>query len=419
MKRAEVVQRSLGLRGAVAIGLGSMIGAGLFSVFGPAAAAAGAMLPIALAVAAVVAWCNARSSAQLAAAFPTAGGTYVYGRRMLGQWPGFVAGWGFVVGKTASCAAIALTIGHAFLPDPWARVVAVGAVVLVLGVNAFGITRTATASWIIVGFVLAVIVVFLVTSLTAAQTETMPVNGGGTEAGLSGVLQAAGLLFFAFAGYARVATLGEEVRHPSRTIPRAITAALLVTLVVYGLVCAAVLTVLGTDGVAASESPVVAAARITGPAWLPVLVAVAAAVAAAGSLLALTAGVGRTTSAMAREGDLPRGLSRLDRRHGTPWVADVVLGVVVCVLVALGDITTVIGFSSFAVLVYYLVANLSAFRQQGAHRRSPRAVQVIGAAGCVALATSLPVVSVLTGLAVLLLGVGYRIVRLRLLRTRT
>ena len=234
--------------GAVAIGLGSMIGAGLFSVFGPAAAAAGDLLPVALAVAAVVAWCNARSSAQLAAAFPTAGGSYVYGRRMLGPWPGFVAGWGFVVGKTASCAAIALTIGHAVLPDPWARIVAVGAVVLVLGVNAFGITRTALASWVIVGFVLAVLVALLVATLAVS------LRGGGPPSGMSGpagqdgfgVLRAAGLLFFAFAGYARVATLGEEVRDPKRTIPRAITVALLVTLVVYGLVCAAVLTVLGT-----------------------------------------------------------------------------------------------------------------------------------------------------------------------------
>lgn len=398
-----------------------MIGAGLFSVFGSAAAAAGTLLPVALSVAAVVAWCNARSSAQLAAAFPTAGGSYVYGRRMLGPWPGFVAGWGFVVGKTASCAAIALTIGHAILPDPWARVVAVGAVVLVLGVNAFGITRTAAASWVIVGFVLAVLVVFLVITFTAAETGGPSVFGrDGGSAGLDGfgVLRAAGLLFFAFAGYARVATLGEEVRDPIRTIPRAITAALLVTLAVYGLVCAAVLTVLGADGVAVSLSPVVAAARVAGPAWLPVLVAVAAVGAAAGSLLALTAGIGRTTLAMAREGDLPAGLSRLDRRHGTPWVADVVLGIIVCVLVSFGDITTVIGFSSFAVLVYYLVANLSAFRQQGAHRLAPRAVQVVGAAGCVALACALPVASVLTGLAVLLLGIGYRIVRRRLIETR-
>jgi APA family basic amino acid/polyamine antiporter len=314
-----------------------------------------------------------------------------------------------------------LTIGHAVLPDPWARVVAVGAVVLVLGVNAFGITRTALASWVIVGFVLTVLVALLVATLAVS------LRGGGPPSGMSGpagpdgfgVLRAAGLLFFAFAGYARVATLGEEVRDPKRTIPRAITVALLVTLVVYGLVCAAVLTVLGTDGVAASLSPVVATARAAGPAWLPVLVTVAAVVAAAGSLLALTAGVGRTTLAMAREGDLPAGLSRLDRRHSTPWVADVVLGVIVCALVSTGDITTVIGFSSFAVLVYYLVANLSAFRQQGAHRLSSPVVQVIGAAGCVALACSLPIVSVLAGLAVLLLGVGYRIVRRRLIGTPT
>jgi len=98
------------VRDAVVIGLGSMVGAGVFSAFTPAAAAAGSGLLVGLVVAAVVAWCNATASAQLAAQYPTSGGTYVYGRERLGPWWGFVAGWGFVVGKTASCAAMALTV---------------------------------------------------------------------------------------------------------------------------------------------------------------------------------------------------------------------------------------------------------------------------------------------------------------------
>src|SRR5215212_4967506 len=135
--------RRLGLGDAVVIGLGSMIGAGVFAAFAPAARTAGTWLLAGLAIAAVVAYCNATASAQLAAAYPRAGGTYLYGREVLGEWWGFLAGWGFVVGKTASCAAMAMTFAAYAAPDGWLRPVAVALVVVVTLVNCAGITRTA------------------------------------------------------------------------------------------------------------------------------------------------------------------------------------------------------------------------------------------------------------------------------------
>ncbi|EWM67190.1 amino acid permease [Micromonospora sp. M42] len=240
----EQLARRLGVPDAVVIGLGSMLGAGVFVVFAPAAAAAGGVgLLVALAVAGFIAYCNATSSARLAARYPESGGTYVYGRERLHPFAGFLAGWGFVVGKTASCAAMALTVG-AYLWPGRARLVAVLAVVAVTVVNLRGIGKTAAATRVLVALVLTVLAVVAVTGApqVAADRLTAP-----ADLGVRGVLTAAGLLFFAFAGYARIATLGEEVRDPERTIPRAVPLALGAVLAIYLTLAVVALGVLGAD----------------------------------------------------------------------------------------------------------------------------------------------------------------------------
>ncbi len=227
----DELRRRLGLSDAVVIGLGAMIGAGIFAALGPAARAAGSGLLLGLALAAVVAYCNATSSARLAARYPASGGTYVYGRERLGAFWGYLAGWAFVVGKTASCAAMALTVGAYAWPGQ-AHAVAVAAVVALTAVNYAGVRKSAWLTRVIVAAVLAVLAAVAVTALTSGASDMARLDIG-DDATVGGVLQAAGLLFFAFAGYARVATLGEEVRDPARTIPRAVPVALGITLVVY------------------------------------------------------------------------------------------------------------------------------------------------------------------------------------------
>ncbi|MGV9737090.1 APC family permease [Rhodococcus aetherivorans] len=410
MSEPTPLQRRLGTGDAVAIGLGAMIGAGVFSAFAPAAAAAGAGLLVGLAVAAVVAYCNATSSAQLAAQYPTSGGTYVYGRERLGPWWGFVAGWGFVIGKTASCAAMALTFAAYAVPEPWRRPVAVAAVLALTAVNYRGITRTARLARIIVALVLVALAVAVTASWAGPGAQPAdpfgPVGGGAY-----GVLQAAGLLFFAFAGYARIATLGEEVREPRRTIPRAIVGALGFVVLLYAVVGVTLLACLGPDRVASSSAPLLDAVRAGGWAWAAPVVVAGAAVASLGALLALVTGVGRTALAMARQGDLPRPLAAVHPRFAVPHRAELAVAAVVCLLVATVDLRGVIGFSSFGVLVYYLVANLSAFTQRDEHRRYPRFLQVIGAVGCVALTLTLPPGAVGVGAAVLAVGVLARATR--------
>ncbi|KDN20076.1 APC family permease [Amycolatopsis rifamycinica] len=397
--------RRLGLADAVFLGLGSMIGAGVFAAFAPAARAAGAGLLIALVLAAVVAYCNATSSARLAAIYPQSGGTYVYGRERLGEFWGYLAGWGFVTGKTASCAAMTLTVVAYAAPglgQPWRSLLAVAVVAALTAVNYFGVHRSALATRVIVSCTLLVLLV------SGVAMAAGPAGGGPLVAwpGGGGVLEAAGLLFFAFAGYARLATLGEEVRDPARTIPRAIPLALGITLVVYAALAVLLLVRLGPAALAASPDPIAAAV----PGWLAPVVRVGAAVAALGSLLALILGVSRTTLAMSRDGHLPRFLAAVHPRYQVPHRAELAVGVVVAVLAASIDLRAAIGFSSFAVLTYYAVANAAAFTLSG----KARPIAVLGLAGCVVLAFSLPLPSVLAGCGALLLGgLAYGVRRIR------
>ncbi|MBM7505574.1 APC family permease [Agromyces aurantiacus] len=422
--------RRLGLRDAVAIGLAAMVGAGVFAVWAPAAQAAGAWLLAGLAIAAVVAFANAGSTAQLAVRYPEAGGAYRYGRERLGAWPGFLAGWGFVIGKTASCAAMALTAAAYLVPPEWQKPVAVAAVAVLVGVNVLGVTRTARVASVIVSAVVAVLVVVVAAGVAAIagagwgagaagpQATLTTDAAAGPVAGAYGVLQAAALIFFAFAGYARIATLGEEVRDPARTIPRAIGVAFGIVLVVYAAVGTAALGALGPASLAASSAPLVDVVGAAGWLWAEPVVRVAAGVAALGSLLALIAGIGRTSLAMARDGELPRPLTAVHPRFGVPHVAELTVGVAVIVLVLVADLRGAIGFSSFGVLLYYLVANASALTQPAGERLVPRWLSWVGAIGCVVLVVTLPLASIAAGVAVFVVGAAVRAIRLAIVRRR-
>ena len=406
------LSRRLGLNDAIVVGLGSMLGAGVFSAFAPAARAAGAGLLLGLAIAAVVAYCNATSSARLAARYPDSGGTYVYGRERLGPFWGYLAGWGFVVGKTASCAAMALTVAAYAVPnaDRWLRTVLVVAVVaMTTALNYFGVQKSAWVTRVIVAITLLVLGLTVAGCLlggTASTAHLQPLTGSG----VAGVLEASGLLFFAFAGYARIATLGEEVRDPAHTIPRAIPIALTIVLLVYVAVAVAVLLALGPTRLAGAVDPLAAAVALGSWSWMVPVVRVGAAVAAVGSLLALLLGVSRTALAMARDGHLPRTLSAVHPRYSVPHRADITVGIVVALLACSVDLRAAIGFSSFAVLAYYAVANASAWTLQSGIGR--RIIPALGLLGCLVIAFSLPLGSVVVGLLVLAAGVLWWAIRL-------
>ncbi|GLI30127.1 MULTISPECIES: APC family permease [Brachybacterium] len=441
-----VLSRRLGLRDAVVIGLASMIGAGAFVSLGAAQDLAGSLAPAAVLVAAVVALCNATSTAQLAAQHPAAGGTFHYGRERLGPWWGFLAGWCFVIGKTASCAAMALVVAAYLVPEPFQRPVAALLVVVLTAVNLVGITRTAVLARVLVTVALAALVLTGV-RLLAGIVAGGPTGGAGDGAGagtwevpgpLSGqaaglwdggiaavagageggalgivlaVAQAAALMFFAFAGYARVATLGEEVVAPRRTIPRAILLALAAVGALY-LVLSVILVLVGPAPGEQGWGPAPFRAALdavgAGGVWA-VVVTIGAVAAASGALLALVAGISRTVLAMARERDLPPVLAHVSPRFSVPQRAEAAAGIAVVLLVLLAsDVLVAIAASSFGVLLYYAVANLAALTQTGQWRLFPKAMQWIGLAGCVLLVAALPGRTIVAGLVLVALGLAYR-----------
>jgi APA family basic amino acid/polyamine antiporter len=395
--------RRLGLLDAVVIGLGSMIGAGVFAAFAPAAEAAGAALLIGLAVAGAVAFCNAVSSAQLAAVYPESGGTYVYGRERLSPFFGYLAGFGFVVGKVASLTAMALTFGYYAGPSV-ARPLGIAAVVALTAVNYLGVTKTARVTRVLVVCVLATLAFVIAVSLLAGDPDAGRLRPLWPETGVRGVLASAGFLFFAFAGYARIATLGEEVREPERTIPRAIMLSLSVTLALYTAVAVSALLVLGPERLAEASAPLAAAVQQTSLEELAPLVRVGAAVAALGVILSLLAGVSRTVFAMAAEGDLPRRLAAVHPTRKVPHHAELAVGAVVVVIIAFADLRSAIGFSSVTILVYYAIANASAFTLPPERRTWPRIVPALGLVGCLTIALALPPRTVAAGLGVLAVG---------------
>ena len=404
------LDRRLGLTDAVVVGLGAMLGAGVFAAVGPAAGAAGSWLLAGLLLAGMVAYANATSSAALAAVHPESGGAYAYGRRRLGPFWGFMAGWAFLAGKLASCAAMALTLGG-YLAPGLARPVALGGLVAVTVANYLGVAKTAAATRVVVAVVLAALATAVAGMLLGGQADPANLAGSGPGPGVYGVLQAAGLLFFAFAGYARLATLGEEVVDPARTIPRAVPLALGIALAVYAVVCAAALLAVGPAALAEAAAPLadaVAAGRLAG---LEPVVRLGAAVASLGVLLSLQAGLSRTGFAMAANRDLPGALAAVHPRYRVPHRAELAVAGLVAVAVLAVDLRGAIGFSSTLVLVYYAVANAAAWTLRPAERRWPRWLAGAGLAGCLLLAASLPVSSVLAGAAVLGIGAAVWVVR--------
>jgi APA family basic amino acid/polyamine antiporter len=374
MAEPSRLSRTLGLPGATVVGLAAMLGTGVFVVWSPALQYAGSALLGAVVVAALVAAANAWSTVALAVLHPESGGAYAYGRIRIHRSAGVLAGVAFIVGKTASAAAAALAIGVYLFPDH-TRLIALVVVVLALILDLQGLQRSAQVSAVLVGFVIVTIFALAFEGFRLERVIQTPLD----SPSIGSFLAAAALCFFAFAGYARITVLGEEVRHPRRTIPRAVLMALAGVTVLYLLVAAAVVSAAagGTD---------------IGPAGLldltrdaPLLAFLARAglvVAAGAALLALLAGIGRTIFAMAAAGDAPKWFAVVTR--GTPRRAQILAAILTAIIAMLGQLEWAIALSAGSVLIYYAVAHVAALRIG----RSP-VVPILGLLGCLTLASSL------------------------------
>jgi APA family basic amino acid/polyamine antiporter len=427
----ERLTRELGVFGATMMGLGSIVGTGVFVSIGVAAGATGPSIVLAIALAAVVATCNALSSAQLAASHAVSGGTYEYGYRYLSPWLGFTAGWTFLCAKIASAATAALGLSGYLLrllgvDLRWQVILALAAVVgftlLVLG----GVKRSNRFNIIIVTATLGSVSLFILFGLpdlaANGRANLAPIFPSADGDGLSGFFYATALMFVAYTGYGRVATLGEEVKNPRTAIPRAIVITLGVSAALYVLVAMVAIGAIGVERFAgAAESaatPLEAAARAFATPGLPEIVAVGAVTAMLGVLLNLILGLSRVVLAMGRQGDLPPLFGRLNRHGASPSAAVVGVGLAIAGLTVTASVETTWAFSAFTVLIYYAVTNLAALRLAREDRLYPRAFAVGGLAACLFLAFWVPLPIWLFGLGLILLGLMWHLLARRVWATR-
>ncbi|UOE20423.1 APC family permease [Thermobifida halotolerans] len=404
---SAVAPRMPGGVAAVVAGLGAMVGAGVFAVLAPAARAAGVWLPLALAIAATVAYCSAISETRLALHHRGRGGAYVYGRRRLGEGWGLAAGWAFAVGAVAACAAVALTFGAYVWPSqPRAGALVILAVVVVLRWS--GTRAPVRAAALACAAVLAVLAAVVVLSWSGDAAEWARVAEAARWHGLSAVLSAAGLLFFAFAGWTRIS--GSRVGAGEREIGWALGTAL------GGYVAVAVtaVAVLGPRALARSATPVLDVAAAGGAsATVESAVAAGAALACVGVLGPVVAAAAHMVAVLAADGHVPRWLGGGARPLGVPERALVAVGAAAAAAVAVVDLDlrTAAGMSAFGILVYYAVANASALRLGPTENRPWLAMPVVGLVGCTVLALCLPSKAVVCGMAAVGAGVAVFVVR--------
>ncbi|MBC2596053.1 APC family permease [Ruficoccus amylovorans] len=352
------LKRELGVAGAVLIGLGSILGTGVFVVIALGVEMTGLYVLAAILVAALVATCNGLNSAQLAANYPVAGGTYEYGYRLLTPALGFTAGWMFLLAKSASAATAALAIARRFADVPWQIPVALGVIVLMTAVILGGLRRTSLVNLVIVSLTLLALLAFVLGGVRMAAPGTTPAGGD-----VFSFFEVCALIFVGYTGYGRIATMGGEIRDPRKNIPLAMFLTLGASALLY----------LG-----------VAWAQLRGAPY-PALWRVGEVTALLGVLLNLVLGLSRILYAMGLRGDMPGRFGRVGAA-GQPAAAVVGVAVLICMLVGLGDIKLAWSFSTFTVLVYYSICNLAALRLRPEQTLYPRLIGYAGLASCVFLA---------------------------------
>lgn len=431
-RAAGELRRALGVSGATVVGLGSILGTGVFVSIALAADIAGPWTLLAIAIAAFVAICNGLSSAQLAASLPVSGGTYVYGYEYLNPLAGFSAGWLFLLAKSASAAAAALAfagylafacrVAFGLEFEGWLSVVAIGVVFGLTAVTLLGIARTAAANLFLVTITVCALVYFVFRGSIADAPATGTEAAKAISTGWREVAYATAVLFVAYTGYGRIATMGEEVREPKKTIPRAVILTLAASMLLYlgvgfVLLRADAQTAAVAEGLMAAhgERPdralLEAAQTLNIPFYLPVLL-VGAACAMLGVVLNLLLGLSRVLLAMGRRADMPRPLANINPRTGVPTLATLavcgVVGVIILVGVVFFDgVKTAWEFSAFTVLVYYALTNWAALRLPAEHRTFPRWIPALGLVSCLSLAFAVPVPVWVAGLGVLAVGWGW------------
>lgn len=406
MKEKEKIEllRHLTLKDAVAIGLGAIIGAGIFVVTGVAAGVSGPAFILGLMAAGLIATFNALSSAQLASIYPQSGGTYEYGYRLLNPALGFSAGWMFLISKLSAAGVVAIGFGSYFyqlVPVASPLLFSVFAVIFLTIANFLGIKKAGTLNIVVVAITLLSLFYLIISGIPDIQPQNFEPFA---PFGISGIAEAAALLFFAFTGYARIATLAEEVSEPKKTIPKAIIITIVTAIILYAAVSVVAIGVIGAEKMANSTSPLQLVAEALTTPGIRVIVTIGASTAMLGVLLSQILGISRMMLAMGRRNDLPPFLNRVHTKYRIPHIGIVLTGGIILVLTLLGSFEFIVRSATFTILLYYSITNLAALKQPRKERLYGRIIPVCGLVGCLIMSVSLPLNVILSGIGLLAVG---------------
>lgn len=403
-KNNKALLRTLGLKDAVGIGLGAIIGAGIFVVTGIAAGVSGPAFIISLLIAGIVASFNALSSAQLAAIYPQSGGTYEYGYRLLNPAFGFSAGWMFLISKLAAAGVVAIGFGSYFyqlVPIASPISISVVAVIFLTIVNYFGVKKAGILNLVIV----AITILSLLYLVFSGIPKVTPNNFKPfAPFGISGIAEATALLFFAFTGYARIATLAEEVSEPKKTIPKAIIITIITAILLYVAVSVVAIGAIGAESMASSKSPLQLVAKsLTTPA-IHTIITIGASTAMLGVLLSQILGISRMMLAMGRRKDLPPIFQKVHKHYRVPHIGIVITGVLILLLTLIGSFEFILRTAAFTILLYYSITNIAALKQPREERLFGKLIPILGLLGCLAMSVSLPLYVIISGVGLLVAG---------------
>ena len=408
MVKAKELIRALSLKDAVGVGLGAIIGAGIFVVTGVAAGVSGPAFIIGLLIAGIIATFNGLSSAQLAAAYPHSGGTYEYGYRLLNPAFGFSAGWMFLISKLSAAGVVAIGFGsyfHQLVPIFSPLSYSIIAVLLLTIANYYGIKKVGKLNLVIVCITLLSLIYLVFSGIPAVETENfLPF----APFGISGIAEASAILFFAYTGYARIATLAEEVREPKKTIPKAIIVTIITAIIIYVSVSIVAIGVIGTEKMADSKSPLqIVANSLSSPA-INTVVTIGASTAMLGVLLSQILGISRMMLAMGRRSDLPTIFQKIHHKYRVPHLGIMITGIIILLLTITGSFEFILRAAAFTILLYYSITNIAALKQPVKEQIYSKVIPVLGLAGCLSMSVSLPVNVILSGVGLLIAGFLFR-----------
>jgi len=402
--------RTLTLKDAVGVGLGAIIGAGIFVVTGVAAGVAGPAFIIGLLIAGCIAAFNGLSSAQLAAVYPQSGGTYEYGYRLLNPAMGFSAGWMFLLSKLSAGGVVAIGFGsyfHQLFPIAPPLTISIVAVVFLTAANYFGIKKAGAFNMVIVSITLLSLLYLLVSGVPEVRTENFQPFA---PFGISGIAESAALLFFAFTGYARIATLAEEVKEPKTTIPNAVIITIVSAIVLYAAISVVAIGVIGTESMADNKSPLQTVSEALTTPGIQTVVTIGASTAMLGVLLSQILGISRMMLAMGRRHDLLPAFQKVHERYRIPHLGILVTGGIILLLTILGNFDFILRSAAFTILLYYSITNVAAMKQNEDEQIYGKVVPVLGLIGCIVMALSLPLDVIITGFILLAGGFVLRFI---------